>query len=119
LYGRFENIFLWIPLLWKDYWFDSVYLYKVILHKLKLMEKSFREKGMCGDSKQIAEEISQVIADLEYLLSDSILSEELSKVDMRSKDSYLKCHEATQKREEELRHKIFLTLANKSFSWWD
>jgi len=40
-----ENLWIWFPVIWKDRWWDSYYIYALLHKKIELMEKNFRERG--------------------------------------------------------------------------
>lgn len=43
-----KNIFIWLPVIWKDRQFDRAYLYIILGKKLKLMEKFFLSDDVCS-----------------------------------------------------------------------
>ena len=52
------NLAMWLPIVWKDRQFDHAYLYIVLRHKLRLMEKFYSsDKTWCVGTKRHAKEI--------------------------------------------------------------
>lgn len=142
---RLENLRYFLPIIWKDYWFDSYYLYILIRAKLIQMESKFRSSGMTLESKKCADEMKLVIDDLTRMINEDIETEEYelfynkyprNKIkfgkhwirnlnrhnNLRSEDEHLYFTEMLDriyKRQEELRFKVFNTIATQSPNWWD
>ena len=48
---KFKNTIRWLPIIWEDQQWDEHYLFRILEHKLKIMENHFRHKGICVSAK--------------------------------------------------------------------
>jgi len=147
LYNRYLNLKYFFPTIWNDYWFDSYYLYILIRAKLIQMESKFRNSGMTLESGSCADEMKEVIEDLNRLINSDIETEEydlyykyypksalsfntkfkkfiklVNRKDSKNEEELTYFKEMIiriDKREEELRFKIFNSIAKNSAKWWD
>jgi hypothetical protein len=76
-FRRIKNVLYWLPVIWDDYWFDYVYLLKIMRHKLMQMAPAFRDKGMSVDSEDQATEMEEVIAALHRLIENDYCKDDL------------------------------------------
>lgn len=142
---RFQNVRYFLPIIWQDYWFDSHYLYTLMRAKLIQMEYKFRTSGMTLESKKCADEMKLVIDDLTRVINEDIATEEYdiyynkypkNKIrfgkhwlrnlnrhnNLKSEEESLYFREMLDRihnRQEELRLKVFTTIAIQSPNWWD
>ena len=65
-----ENIFLWLPIIWKDRNWDHCYIYTVLRHKLHLTEKQIREYGHHVHNERDADNIKVCVNLLDRLITD-------------------------------------------------
>jgi hypothetical protein len=139
---RIQNLLYFLPIIWSDRWFDSHYLYVLIRAKLIQMEHNFRNFSMCSDGILLADEIKEVIEDLTKLIDEEIESEEYNtyynkfpecKITIgrnwlkqlnkpKSEESITYFREMSDRiynKQNELRLKIFTSIAINSPKWWD
>lgn len=64
------NLFLWFKVIWGDRQYDHFYIYKLLHHKLTLMEKHIREKGHSVDNEKDAKKIKICVLLLDRLIND-------------------------------------------------
>lgn len=66
------NIVRWLPCIYKDQDFDHYYLSKVIIHKLKLMEKFYRsDNAWAAEAEKIASELAHFREMMEYIAEET------------------------------------------------
>lgn len=65
-----ENLFNWIPVVWKDRNWDHYFIYVILRHKLHLMEKQIREYGHHVDKDRDANNIKVCVNLLDRLIAD-------------------------------------------------
>jgi len=61
----FKNLFIWFPIIWQDRNWDYWFLFRIILFKLKLMEKSL-EEGQISKKLHICILLLQRLIDDDY-----------------------------------------------------
>lgn len=67
----FRNLKFWLPVITKDENFDFYYFEEILLHKLRSMRDYFNsDMSVCVGSKEIAQEINEVIELLEKVRAD-------------------------------------------------
>jgi hypothetical protein len=54
---KIRNIFLWLPILWRDEQWDGTYVFRILDFKFKLMEENFINDAYVADAKKCAREI--------------------------------------------------------------
>lgn len=128
-----RNLRLWYPVLKEDESWDSYYLYKVIEHKLKLMEDIFRgDNTHTANILTYADEIKECRVLLDRLMKDDYMSNEASeyyeKFDLKNlnkqmNDIQKKTILEWSKKEEEAKEKdkqeLFCLLNKNIENWWD
>jgi hypothetical protein len=143
LYNRIKNLFYFFPIIWTDYWFDSVFLHRIVKHKLEQMEVNFRTIGMTDSASDSAKEIKEVIEDLNVLTLNMIEEEEFNlfyqkfpnrmpkgkklikwfnrqRLHNEEEDNYFKeMMIRINTRTDNLLLKIYTTIAKRSTYWWD
>lgn len=75
---KLKNLWYWLPVIWNDQQWDHYYLYKVLAHKLRAMQRFFEsDRAVAMNGKDMAEQI-QVCADAaQRLWKDKYLSQAL------------------------------------------
>lgn len=68
-----KNIIYWFPIVWQDRWWDHIFLYSILNHKLKQMEKGFREDGCHVYHEQDAKKIKICVLLLDRLQNDAYI----------------------------------------------
>jgi hypothetical protein len=68
-YG-FKNLIKWFPVIWTDREWDYWFIYKMLHHKLDLMEKSIRKYGMHVHNERDADSIRKCVLILKRLKED-------------------------------------------------
>lgn len=51
------NLWIWGPTIWKDRWWDSYYILKLLEKKFELMSMKFYQEGHTIDSKKVSENL--------------------------------------------------------------
>ena len=64
------NLIKWFPVIWQDRDWDHYYLYVILQHKLKRMEKLHINYGHAMSSEQIAAQIRRCLILLDRLIKD-------------------------------------------------
>ena len=41
-----ENVIMWLPVIWRDRWWDYSFLFSILKRKLEFMEEGFRKYGV-------------------------------------------------------------------------
>ena len=137
IYDGIGNLIKWIPIIWKDRWFDYSFLAKIISHKLFLDAKEYEKQGIHLYADRDARKM-KICAELMKRISDYDYFEKKTKIwdlDLdyekdpnhtlltpTSKKDSVKLRRAG-KNEEELR-KYYLDYCFKIMSrsvqtWWD
>lgn len=65
-----KNLIIWLPVIWKDRWWDPWFFYVVLHKKLSLMEKNIRQYGNHVGSEKDADKIKRCIYILNRLIKD-------------------------------------------------
>jgi len=65
-----ENVFHWVPVIWKDRNWDHYFIYVILRHKLRLMEIQIREYGHHTNSDRDADNIKVCVNLLDRLIAD-------------------------------------------------
>ena len=145
-FKRIKHLIYWIPIIWKDYWFDDYYILIILKHKLKDMAINFKENGMTVESSTIAKEIDELIRliDLYHYEDNEIYGNEVEKIygkdidpfsTKRVKQGYRSLvsknrdekyfedlrnfMDLNEKRKKILIDRIYKTLAENNGYWWD
>ena len=66
-----KNLIIWLPIIWKDRWWDYTFLYEILRFKLILMEKKFRNYGIHKFADRDADNIKRCIMILNRILDDN------------------------------------------------
>jgi hypothetical protein len=77
LFDRLKHVIYWLPVIWRDYWFDHVYLLRILRHKLDDSAEMFRRYGSTEDAPKLAEEMEVVVATLDRLIDDDYIGRDL------------------------------------------
>jgi hypothetical protein len=64
------NIFLWLPVIWKDRYWDYTFIYHILRRKLYLTEKKFRNANFYVGQKKDADKMKICINALDRLIED-------------------------------------------------
>ena len=72
-----QNLVIWLPVIWKDRWWDSYYIYPILHKKLSLIEKATREHGVHVDAEKDADKIRKCVLLLERIMADEYMEESL------------------------------------------
>ena len=65
-----KNLIIWFPVIWKDRWWDHVFLYEIMRYKLHLMEKNLRVHGHHVKHIEDANKIKTCVVLLDRLIKD-------------------------------------------------
>ena len=65
-----ENVFHWVPVIWKDRNWDHYFIYVILRHKLRLMEIQIREYGHHVNKDRDADNIKVCVNLLDRLIAD-------------------------------------------------
>ena len=68
-----RNIIEWFPVIYEDRWWDYSFLYSILRKKLSLMEKGFREDGICLNSEKDAKKMKICVLLLDRLINDDYI----------------------------------------------
>ena len=68
-----RNLIYWLPVIWKDRWWDDHYIYAILRHKLLNMAHMFEKYGISTVSKSDAEEMRYAAALLKRLMDEDYL----------------------------------------------
>jgi len=143
-----KNLAIWLPVIWKDRWWDSHFIYPIIHKKLSLVEKATRKYGIHVHAEKDADKIRKCVLLLERIMSDEYMKIAFKRHDERwgettmeftEKDGVVFRHEkvidekdevaqlkdfkAAMEHEEMLRKQdieLLFKLMNKHIqTWWD
>lgn len=64
------NIFLWLPVIWKDRYWDYQFIYQILRRKLYLTEKKFRKAHFYVGQEKDADKMKMCINALDRLIED-------------------------------------------------
>lgn len=56
-----KNIFYYLPIIWKDRYWDYSYTLDLLVHKLEQQKKGFIKNQITADTPQIVEQINEII----------------------------------------------------------
>ena len=73
-----KNIFIWMPVIYKDRWYDHYYFFKILEFKLNLMSEMFEKEGHGVNSPKDAKRM-KMCAELCKRFSEDNYSEEMYK----------------------------------------
>jgi hypothetical protein len=65
-----KNIIFWLPIIWKDRWWDHSYIYSILKRKLEQMEYKFKTEGVSIRSKEDAKNMKTCILLLDRLIKE-------------------------------------------------
>lgn len=130
---------------WNNYWFDYIYLERLIVWKLEDMAENFEKRGMTLEASNLAKEMREVASDLKYVSED--LENELFEIhhkkfpfvydifndkereryseysqtkEGKKKSADLKkTLEQIEKKQIEIRKKAYIKMAERIKYWWD
>ena len=86
-----RNLIVWFPVIWQDRWWDYYFFYRILRHKLFLMEKSFRKHGCSVTSPQEADNMKLCVLLLDRLLKDEYHEMTMKKHDEKWGEAELNC----------------------------
>lgn len=109
-----KNIWFWLPIIYLDRWWDHVYFYRILRHKLTQMEKGFKHQGMCVNSVRDAKNMKTCILLLDRLINDDYITSESERYNNIRKS--FEEEEAMANQDVEL---LFKILRKQIRSWWD
>lgn len=75
------NIFLWLPVIWKDRYWDYQFIYQILRHKLYLTEKKFRKAHFYVGQEKEADRMKMCINALDRLIEDRYVEHAFKKHD--------------------------------------
>lgn len=107
-----KNLVFWFPVVWLDRWWDHSFLYSILRHKLKQMEKGFRMYGISVNSERDAKNIKKCILLLDRLINDDY-------IDYTKRDNVRKSFEEEQKAIEQDLDLLFKIIRKQIRCWWD
>lgn len=108
IWAGLVNLVIWLPIIWKDRQFDHAYLYTVLRHKLRLMEKFFDSNNTwsVGAKRHVKDiRIARILCD--RLIEDWYPS--FNKHDWK--------HNARQNKQD--REYLFDLMKRNVDKWWD
>lgn len=105
----FKNIFIWLPIIWEDRQFDHGYLYTIMWHKLKLMEKFFSSGDPWAVGADKCAKDIKVARILCGRLMDGSYTNPFKWADWKY----------AQRQEKQDREYLFDLMKKKVPSWWD
>jgi hypothetical protein len=72
-----KNLINWFPIIWKDRNYDEYYIYTLLHHKLKNMERFFNSDKLLSDGKKISKEVKIARTLCERIINNDYLSNAL------------------------------------------
>lgn len=109
------NLKYWFYIIWGDRWWDFSFIYLILRHKLKRMEKGFREQGITMNASKDAHNIKICILLLDRLIKNDYYN--------YNKISNPKYPLAEMDKEGEMIQQdldlLFKILRKQIESWWD
>lgn len=100
-YYKIKKICQWIPILWKDFDWDWVFIVEILCYKLERTRKCILENNVIQDAQKVHDEILEV----ELLLRKAIESDECLKTYERNTKKHLK--------------DAFSLMHKNMLGWWD
>lgn len=68
-----KNLYYWFPIIWNDRNWDQYYLYVILKHKLKKMEKYQRVHGITSNNEKTAKKIKLCVNLLDRIIKDDYI----------------------------------------------
>jgi len=65
-----KSLIIWFPVIWKDRWWDHIFIYYILRHKLHLMEHMIRHHGHHTRNIEDANKIKKCVLLLDRLIED-------------------------------------------------
>lgn len=65
-----KNLIEWLPVIWKDRWWDHTFLYEMLRFKLSIMERKIRKHGIHLNAHDDADQIKLCVSLLDRLIDD-------------------------------------------------
>jgi hypothetical protein len=65
-----KNLITWFPIIWRDRWWDTLFVYPILHKKLTMMEKHFREDGCHVYNEKDADKIKICVLLLKRIMDD-------------------------------------------------
>ena len=65
------NLVTWIPVIWKDRWWDSYFIYPILHKKLSIMEHNIRYNGHLLNSEKDADKIKVCVVLLKRIMDNN------------------------------------------------
>ena len=66
-----KNLIVWFPIIWKDRQFDQSWFYTIVIKKLELMEKAFKDDTLIENSDLFASQISKSLEAMKLLQNET------------------------------------------------
>lgn len=131
---KLVNIKRWIPVIWKDNDYDQIFLFDVMIFKLKNMEKFFNSDwAMSYDAKLYAEDIHKAVELLEYIRNEQYEEDGMKpyydrypleikntkEYSMESNKFFNECLNRSEELYQEKMTEFCTLLKDKVRYWWD
>jgi hypothetical protein len=107
-----RNLRIWFPVIWKDRWWDHSFLCIMLRHKLILMEKGFRTRGVSTRSEEDAHNMKKCILLLDRVINDDYIT-------YNKGDNIRKSFEEEQKMIDQDIDLLFKIIRKQLRAWWD
>ena len=65
-----RNLITWLPVIWKDRWWDSYFIYPILHKKLSMMESTIRKYGHHVYAERDADKIKVCVLILKRIMDD-------------------------------------------------
>lgn len=110
--GGIKSILFWLPVVYKDRWWDHSYLYRILRHKLYQIETEFISKGVAVHTENELKKIK-----ICYLLLDRLANDDYSNIikEKNIRKSFEK-EEYMIKQDLDL---LFNIMRKNIRTWWD
>jgi len=110
------NIIYWLPVIYRDRWWDHSYLYSILRHKLNQMEKKFKCCGISTQSEKDAKNIKICVLLLDRLINNDY-------IDYEGKRGWKPKFRLSLEKEEQMINQdldlLFKIIRKQIRCWWD
>jgi hypothetical protein len=111
---RINNLFRWLPVIWKDEQWDYYFIFEILKHKLTIMSDAIRKNGIHVSAKHDADRMILAIKLIERIQNEYYMSELINEGNLTKEKI-----EAAQAKHDKAKRILFKLLDQYIERWWD
>jgi len=115
LTGGIRNVFIWLPIIWEDRWYDSDFLLKMLEFKLDRMATRFEKHGIAVGAERDAKRMRICAVLCRHMMEDNYTFDEES----NWKPSYFSKNKTWMRAKSRDAEYLGHLLGRYMLGWWD